>query len=115
MDLWSVFERDHIFTLAIEEPKLGNRRASIIQQALLKGRVNPCPGHYARSVSGTDLGLKGIDDGIQRCRVDEPFLDQQRFHCLHAQAEVGRHVLVLVLVIVLVIVQKSARPVRRLR
>ena len=85
--------------LAADVAELGDRRGRVGQQALLVGGVDPGARHHARAVARPDLVLVGVDQRVERGRIDQPLLDQQRFERLHPQGRVRGQFLVVVIVI----------------
>ena len=78
--------------------ELRDRGSRIGQQALLVGGIDPGPCYHPRAVARADLVLVGIDQRIERRRIDQPFFDQQRFERLDSQGKVRRNRLVSVIV-----------------
>ena len=59
----------------------------------------------------SDLGFVGVDDDVERGRVDQAFLDQHRLQRAHPQRDLGqvRMLGVIVVVVVVVIVRHGGR------
>ena len=57
----------------------GNRRGGVLQQRLPEGGIGPGPGDDGCAVARADLGLVGLDDGIECRRIDVAFLGQNGF------------------------------------
>ena len=93
---------DHdVFALRRLESDLGDRRGGIGKQTLLVGRVNPGPRHHACAVpAGPDFVFVRVDQGVERGRIDQALLYQQRFERLDPESQVVGDRLVLVVMIV---------------
>ena len=55
------------------------------------GKVSVAPGfcHHLGAVARPDLGLVGVDERIDRCRVDVTLLCQQRFESAEPHFDIG--------------------------
>src|SRR5262249_59128678 len=73
----------------VADPALVTERAhrlgAVLQQRALERRIAPGLGHHARARVGTDLGLEGFDDEIERGRIDIALLRQNGFQRAYAQ------------------------------
>ena len=58
--------------------------------ACLKSGSAQALGDDPRAVVRADLGLVGLDDGVERGRVDVALLGQNRFERAHAQLGLGQ-------------------------
>jgi hypothetical protein len=73
----------------------------------VKLRLVPGPRHYPCAVVRADLVFIGLDDHVQRCRIQIAFFHQQALQCPYAHvhlAEVGMVVVVVVLVVRVIVV-----------
>ena len=100
-----------MLALAAVKPQLGHNRGGIFQKRLFKIRLGPCARHNMRAIFGANFIFIGINDRIQRGRVDQPLLRQQAFQRFYPQRRVGRQqgmgVVVIVIVIVMVMWHKA--------
>ena len=74
----------------------------VIQQGPLESRIGPGFGNNLGAIVGTDFGFVGLDDGIERGRIDIAFLGQHGLERAHAQFGLGQFRMVMVVVIVVV-------------
>ena len=77
------------------------------EQPLAIGRIGPGPGDDAGAVARADLLLVGLDQEIERGRIDVAFFGQHRFQRAHAQLgfrQFGMVVIVVVMMVVVVVV-----------
>ena len=83
-----------------------DRLRRVGEQRLLEVRIGPGLGDDARAVVRADLGLVGLDDGVERGRIDVALLGQDRLERAHAQLRLGelRAVVVIMVVVVTMIV-----------
>jgi len=65
------------------EVELLDGRIGIGEQPLSEPRVYPGTGHDFGAVVRTDPGLVGLNNDIQGFRIDQAFVDQQRFERAH--------------------------------
>ena len=86
----------------------GDRLGGVLQQRLLEGGIGPGLGDDARAVARADLGLVGLDDGVERGRVDVALLGQDGLQRAHAQLRLRQLRAVLVVVMMVVVVVVSA-------
>ena len=75
----------------------------VFEQRLLERRIVPGLGDDTRAVVGPDLGLVGLDDGVERGRIDVALLGQHRLQRAHAQLRLGQLRTVLVIVVVVIV------------
>ena len=73
--------------------ELGNRGGCVLEHPFLVLGVDPGPRHDARAVVRPDFVLHRVDQGIERGRVHEAFLDEQRFERLDPECEIRRRIL----------------------
>ena len=67
-----------------------DRLGGVFQQRLFERRIGPCLGDDLRAIVRADLGLIGLDDRVERGRVDIAFFAQDRFERAHAQLHLGQ-------------------------
>ena len=60
-----------------------DRRGRIVEQRLLEAGIAPGPGDDLRADVRADLGLVGLDDRVERGRIDIALLDQDRLERAH--------------------------------
>ena len=84
----------------------GDRLGGVRQQRLLEFGIGPGLGDDDRAVARADLGLVGLDDGVERGRIDIALLGQHGFQRAHAKLHLRqlRAVLVVMIVVMVVIV-----------
>src|SRR5216684_9286023 len=87
------------------QTQLTDRRGSIGDEAALEAGVRPRLRDHPRPDMGTDLGLKGINDEIERLRVHVALLGQDSLKRTHAQLHLAELCAVIVLVVCIVLVQ----------
>jgi hypothetical protein len=78
-----------------------DRLAAVVKQGLLEGGIAPGPRHDAGAVVRADLGFIGLDDGIERTRLDITLFGQDRFERAHAQLGLGQFRMVVVVIMVM--------------
>ena len=71
-------------------------------------RIAPGLGDHMRAVARADLGLVGLDQEVERRRVDIALLGQHRFERAHAQLGLGELRMVVVVVMVVIVVRTWA-------
>jgi hypothetical protein len=74
--------------------KFGGGRTRIGEKPLLEFGIDPSARHDARAVARPDFVLVGIDQGIERGRIDQALFDQQRLERHHPQGRVRWQLLV---------------------
>ena len=89
MHLGRILDHHHVLALLASVAKLRNGRCGVGQQSLFVGGIGPSTRDDARAVPRADLVLVGVDQGIERRAIDQPFFNQQRFKRLDPQREVG--------------------------
>src|SRR5450432_1731595 len=85
MDRRGVLDDDQTLVVDAFEAELGDCRRAVLQEPLLIGGVEPGARHHPRAVAGADLRLVGLDDEIERRRIDQALFREQRFERLDAQ------------------------------
>ena len=73
----------------------------------LKSAIDPRPGDHARAVAWADLVLVGLDQLIERGRIDVALLGQQRLERAHPQLDVAELGELAVIVVVMVVAHTS--------
>ena len=58
----------------------------VLQQGFLEGRIGPGFGDDPRAVVRADPGLVGLDDGVERGRLDIALFGQDRLERAHASS-----------------------------
>ena len=82
--------------------------------AFLKLGIGPGLGDDDRAVARADLGLVGLDDGVERGRIDVALLGQHGFQRAHAKLRLRQLRAVLVIVVMVMIVVVSGHGDLRL-
>ncbi len=77
-----------------------DRLAGVVQQRLLEGRIGPGLGDDLRAVARADLGLVGLDDGIERRRIDIALFGQDGLERAHPQLGLREFGMVVIVVVV---------------
>jgi hypothetical protein len=99
-----VLDRDEMIAGARDVAERGDRRRRVLDQCLLERRIGPCLGDDLRAIVRTDLGLVGLDDGIERGWLYIALFGQDRFERADADLHLGQLRAVLVVMIVIVVV-----------
>jgi hypothetical protein len=79
-----------VLALAARVAQRRDRGGRVAQQPVAKVRVDPGSCHDARSIARADARLVGIDQRIERGRIDVALLGEHRFQCPHAQVHVAQ-------------------------
>ena len=79
-----------------------------VEQPVPVGRIDPGFRDHLGPVPRPDLDLVGLDERIDRRRIDIAFLDQDRFECAHAQLDLGE--VAVVVMIMVMVVRHTYRP-----
>ena len=93
-----VLDRDQMIADAAHVAHRGDRLGGVRQQRLLERRIGPGLGDHDRAVPRSDLGLVGLDDGVERGRVDIALLGQHGFQRADAKLRLRQLRAVLVVV-----------------
>ena len=91
----------------LAKPSDADRLGGVGEQRLPVFGIGPGLGHRLGAVVRADAGLVGLDDGVERLRIDIALLGQDGFQRPHAQLRLGQLRAVLVVVMMLVIVVVS--------
>jgi hypothetical protein len=95
---------------AADMAERADRLAAVLEERLLEGRIGPGLGDDARAVMGTDLGLIGLDDGVERGRLDIAFFGQDGLERAHTQLGLRQlRMIVIVVMMVVAIVAHGAK------
>ena len=70
MSLWRVLDGDEVVSDPADVAERAHGRGGVVQQSLLEGGVRPGLGDNLRAIMRADLGLVGLDDGVERGRLD---------------------------------------------
>ena len=101
MALRRVLDRHQVLADAAGEAERADRLRRILEQRALERRIGPGPGDDAGAVARPDPGLVGLDDHVERGRIDIALLGQHRFQRAHAQLHLGHLRAVLVIVVMI--------------
>src|SRR5437899_1022021 len=85
----------------------GDGRGRILQERLLEGGVAPRLCHHCRAIARADLGLIGLDDGIECRRVDIALFGQDGFECAYPELGLRQRRALMVVLMVVIIVADS--------
>ena len=93
-------------------PSVGDRLGGVGEQRLLELGIDPGLGDDAGAVVRADLGLVGLDDGVERRRIDIALLGQDGLQRADAELGVGelRAVVVVMIVVVVVVFSGHGGP-----
>src|SRR5438067_1301682 len=83
---------------AADMAERADRLGAVLKQRCLESRIGPRLGDDARAVMRADLGLVGLDDGVERGRLDIAFFGQDRLKRAHAQLGLGQLRMVVIVV-----------------
>ena len=108
-----VLDRDQMVADGAHVAERGDRRGGILQQRLPEGGIGPRPGDDEGAVARADLGLVGLDDGIERRRIDVALLGQDRFQGADAQLRLRQLRAMLVRMVMIVVSHGQGAPVRK--
>ena len=98
MQFRRVLDRDQMVANTIDHAKRQHRFAAVFQQRLLERRIGPGLGHRARTDMRPDFGLEGLDNRIERRRIDIALLGQHGLERPHPQLHFREFGAVLVVV-----------------
>ena len=105
-----------MLALAAGIAELGDRRCRVLEQPRAIGGIGPGLGDDAGAVARADLRLVGLDQAIERGRIDVALLGQHGLQRADAQLglrELGMVVVVVMMVVVvadMAYISKSAAP-----
>ena len=90
VDLRRVLDHHHVFSLPAGKTKLGDGGAGVLEQALLEGGIHPRASDDSGAVVWPDLSLVSINQRVERGRVDQPLVHEQRLESLDAELRLGQ-------------------------
>jgi hypothetical protein len=99
-----VFEDGEVIADPVLVPERTHRGGPIGEQAPLEFGITPGFGDDASAVVRPDLGLIGLDDGVERGRIDIALFGKHRFQRAHAQLHFRQLRAVIVMIVVLMVV-----------
>lgn len=101
---------DHFQMLALPPGKgqFGHRRGSVCQQALFVSGIDPGLGHHLRPATRADFGLVGLDNQIQRVRIDIALGQQNSLERTHPDGGFRQFRTMIVIVIMVMMVMPVA-------
>ena len=105
-----VLDRDQMVADPAHVAELAHRLGGVVEQRPLECGIAPGLGDDTRAVVRADLGLVGLDDGVERGRIDVAFLGQDGLQRAHAQLHLGEFRAVLVMMLLVVIVPGHGEP-----
>ncbi len=103
-----VLQRDDVLALAPGVAELGDRRRGVGQQSLAKIGIGPGARDDARAIARADLLFVGLDQDVERGRIDVALLGQQRLERAHAQ--LGLRQLGMVVIVMVVVIMSAHAP-----
>src|ERR1051326_4248975 len=103
VNLGSVLDHEHVVGFTCRVAELRDRLGSVLEQPFLVSGIDPRSCNHFGSVLRSDFGLISFNKQIQCCRIDQTFLNEQRFKCLRPQSRIGGNNLMIVVVIVVLL------------
>ena len=91
-----------MLTLTAGKAEACDRRRRVTPQPIGKIGIAPRLRHHLRAVARPNLRLIGLDDTVDRRRVDQTLFRQQRLKRLHPRLHVGIVIVVVVMIVVIV-------------
>src|SRR5436853_121855 len=79
----------HVLALPAHVAELGDRLRAVLQQPHLVGGVRPGAREDVGAVAPPHLRLVRVDESVERGRVDQALLDEQRLERPHPQLGLG--------------------------
>jgi hypothetical protein len=76
-------------------------------------QIVPGLGDHTRAIVRPDLALIGLDDGVERGRINVALLGQHRLQGAHAQLGLGKFRAVLVIIVVMIVLGHGAPSAHR--
>ena len=102
MGVGRVLHGDHVLALTAAEAELGDRLRRVVEKPVAVGGIAPGLGDDPGAVARADLRLVGLDEDVERGRIDVALLGQKRLERADAKLDlVEMRVLVVVIVDVL--------------
>ena len=96
MDAIGILDGDQMAALGARKSQFRDGAGRIGEQALAIRGIGPRFRDDARAVARADASLVGIDDRVDRRRIDQPLLREKGFQSLHAR---GRPAVVSIMMI----------------
>ena len=101
-----------MLALAPAEAELGRGGRAVGEEPRPEGGIAPRPRDDPRAVARPDLRLVGLDDEVERGRIDIALFDQHGFERADAQRRLGEFRAVVVIVVVVVVLHGAMMPRR---
>jgi hypothetical protein len=110
MPLQRILDGDQMVADPAGMTQRGDRCGCVLEQGRLESRIAPRLCHHERTVARADLGFIGLDDGIERRRIDVALLGQNGFERAYAQLDLRQRRAVVVLMVMIVVGHGSRVP-----
>src|SRR5665213_340375 len=95
--------------------KRAHSPGGVIEQGTLESRIGPSLGNHLCAVMGTNFCLVGLDNGVERCRIDIAFFGQDGLERTDTQLGLGQfRMVVIVLMMVVIMVSHGAKHSRNI-
>jgi hypothetical protein len=104
MALRRVLDGDKMIADPADMAERAYRPGGVVQQGLPESRIRPSLGDDLRAIMRADLCFVGLDNGIERGRIDIAFFGQDGFQRSHAQFSLGKLRMVVIVVVVVIVV-----------
>jgi len=102
--LWRILDNDEMVADSADMTERAHGLAAVIQQGLPESGIGPGFSHNLRAIVRADLRLIGLDDGVERSRIDIAFFGQDGLERAHAQLGLGQFRMVVIMVMMVVLV-----------
>jgi len=99
-----VLDGDEMIADPADVTERAHRLGGVIQQGLFESGIGPCLGDDLRAIMRADLGLVGLDDGVERGRFHIAFFGQNRLERAHAQFGLRQFRMVVIVVVMVVVI-----------
>ncbi len=109
MALRRILDRDQMIADPADMPKRAHGLAGVLQQGPLERRIGPGFCDHLRTIVRADFRLVGLDDGVERGRLDIAFLGQNRLERADAQFGFGQVRMVVIVMMVVIMVAHGLR------
>lgn len=103
MRVGRVLDNLHMLALPSAIAKFGNRGGGICAEPREIGGIGPSAGDDACTISRSDLRLIGLDNRIERSRIDKALPGQDRFKGPHTERDLGQFGMLVVMIMMVVI------------